>query len=323
MRFHRKMELFQVFWDDQRNLFLEFKKHEDEKQLFLPETVKRINLRYEISKVFKRESYQKSLPHLVSIKTIYFFNDFMAFSIDLSEINDPEEVQIKILNLTIFLYAGQRIEYSTKRTFTLSEICINEDCYANFSYEEINTENTIETSITQEKVYHEFEKDYKNLREKGTLVYEKNKIRRTATNNPMMSLIRENTETMKNIVDQLKEINYTLKNLSLGNVNYTAPAPTRRGPPQSGIERIKRVNGPRPNLAIQPQAPFLPELKSIMQDPEKFRSYLKPMNEEELNIIILDDEELEQKQELAIQRQIKRLEKEQPKEIIIENLKKP
>ena len=47
------------------------------------------------------------------------------------------------------------------------------------------------------------------------------------------------------------------------------------------------------------------------------------MNEEELNIIILDDEELEQKQELAIQRQIKRLEKEQPKEIIIENLKKP
>ena len=124
-------------------------------------------------------------------------------------------------------------------------------------------------------------------------------------------------------MDQLKKINYTLKNLSLGNVNYTAPAPTRRGPPQRGIERIKRVNGPRPNLAIQPQAPFLPELKSIMQDPEKFRSYLKPMNEEELNIIILDDEELEQKQELAIQRQIKRLEKEQPKEVIIENLKKP
>ncbi len=317
------MELFQVFLDDSKNLFLEFKKHEDEKQLFLPETVKRINLRYEISKVFKREFYQNKLPQLISIKTFYFFNDFMAFSIDLSEINDPEEVQIKILNLTIFLFSGQRIEYSIKRTFTLSEICINEDCYANFSYEEIKTENTLETSITQEKVYHEFEKDYKNLKEKGTLIYEKNKINGTAHANPMMSLIRENTETMKNIVDQLKEINYTLKNVSLGNVNYMAPSPGRRGPPQRGIERIKRENGPRSSLAIQPQAPFLPELKSIIQDPEKFRSYLKPMTEEELNIIILDDEELEEKQELAIIRQIKRLEKEQPKELILENLQKP
>ena len=164
------MELFQVFWDDQRNLFLEFKKHEDEKQFFLPETVKRINLRYEISKVFKRESYQNNLPQLISIKTIFFFNDFMAFSIDLSEIIDPEEVQIKILNLTIFLFSGQRIEYSIKRTFTLSEICINEDCYANFSYEEVRADNMAENSITQEKVYHEFEKDFKNLKEKGTLI---------------------------------------------------------------------------------------------------------------------------------------------------------
>ena len=317
------MELFQVFWDDQRNLFLEFKKNEDEKQFFLPETVKRINLRYEISKVFKRETYQTHLPELISIKTIYFFNDFMAFSIDLSEINNPEEIQIKILNLTIFLYSGQRMEYSIKRTFVLSEICINEDCYANLSYEELRAESIIENSITQEKIYHEFEKDYKNLKETGTFIYEKNKIKGISKNDSMDTLIRENTETMKNIVDQLKQINYTLKNLSLGNVNYIAPPSTRRGPPQRGIERIKRENGPRPSLTIQPQALFLPELKSIMKDPEKFRNYLKPMSEEELNIITLDDEELEKKQELAIKRQIKRLEKEQPKEIVLKNLKKP
>ena len=317
------MQLFQVFWDDQRNLFFEFKKHADENQLFLPETVKRINLRYEISKAFKRESYQSSLPQLISINTIYFFNEFMAFSIDLSEINDPEELQIKILNLSLFLFSGQRIEYSIKKTFTLSEICINEDCHAKFSYEELKAESISETSITQEKVYHEFEKDLKNLKEKGTLIYEKNRISGTNHGNPMMSLIRENTEVMKNVVEQLKAINYTLKNLSLGNVSYTTPSPPRRGPPQRGIERIKRENGSRPNSAIQSRAPFLPELKSIMQDPEEFRKYLKPMTEEELNLIILDDDVLEEKEELAIKRQIKRIEKEQPKELILENLNKP
>ncbi len=317
------MQLFQVFFDDELNLFLEFKKHAEEKQLFLPDTVKRINLRYEISKAFKRESYQNNLPQLISIKTIYFLNDFMAFSIDLSEINNLDELQIKILNLTIFLFSGQRIEYSIKRTFTLSEICINEDCYTNFSYEEIRSEDMSETSITQEKVYHKFEKDLKNLKEKGTLIYEKNKVRGTCHGNPIMSLIRENTEVMKNVVEQLKAINYTLKNLSLGSINYTTPSPPRRGPPQRGIERIKREGGHRSNSAIQSLPPFLPELKSIMQDPEEFRKYLKPMTEEELNLIILEDDVLEEKQELAIQRQIKRIEKEQPKELLLENLKKP
>jgi hypothetical protein len=47
------------------------------------------------------------------------------------------------------------------------------------------------------------------------------------------------------------------------------------------------------------------------------------MSEEELNIIQLDDEDLEKKQELAIKRQIKRLEKEKPKELLLENLKEP
>ncbi|MFX1445966.1 MAG: hypothetical protein ACFFHV_21325, partial [Promethearchaeota archaeon] len=177
--------------------------------------------------------------------------------------------------------------------------------------------------ITQEKMYHEFEKDFKNLKEKGTLIYEKNRIKGTNYNNPMMEIVRENTEAMKNIVEQLKNINYTLKNMSLGSANYVAPSPLRRGPPQRGIERIRRENDAQSSLVIQPQAPFLPELKSIMQDPEKFRSYLKPMSEEELNIIQLDDDVLEEKQELAIKRQIKRLEKEKPKKLLLENLKAP
>jgi len=44
------MELFQIFWDDQNKLFLEFKKNKEEKQLFLDENIKRLNLQFEILK---------------------------------------------------------------------------------------------------------------------------------------------------------------------------------------------------------------------------------------------------------------------------------
>lgn len=322
-RFHIKMELFQVFWDDQRNLFLEFKKDKDENQLFLPKTVKRINLRYEISKVFKHENYQNQIPQLISIKTIYFFNNFMAFCIDLSEINNTEEVQIKIISLTIFLYSGHRMEYSIKSTFILSEICINEDCYANFCYEEMNTENksNTESSMTQEKFYHEFETDFKNHKEKGRFVYEKSGVKNITKNDPMMSLIRANTNAINSIVDQLKELNSTLKNMSVNNIGYISPGLSQVGPPK----RLESQIRPKHKINIKPpgQLPFLPELKEIFEDSEKFKNYLKPMSESELKAITLNDEDLEKKQVQAIKRQIKRLEKEESEKIELSDLKNP
>lgn len=317
------MELFQVFWDDQRNLFLEFKKDEEEKELFLPETVKRINLRYEISRIFKHDNYQNQIPQLISIKTIYFFNDFMAFCIDLSEITDTEEVQIKILSLTIFLYSGHRMEYSIKSTYILSEICINEDCYANFSYEEINTENktTTESSATQEKILHEFETDFKNQKERGRFIYEKSGMKNITKNDPMMSLIRANTNAINCIVEQLKELNSTLKNMSANNIGYISPGFSQGGPPK----RLESAIKPSSKITIKPpkQLPFLPELKEIFGDSEKFRNYLKPMSENDLKAITLNDEDLEKKQIQAIERQIQRLEKEESEKIKLADLKKP
>ncbi|MFX1257072.1 MAG: hypothetical protein ACFFAN_04390 [Promethearchaeota archaeon] len=323
------MELFQVYWDDQKSLFLEFKKNEEEKLLFLPETVKRINLRYEISKVFRREIYQKQLPYLISIKKIYFFNESMAFSIDLSEINSDDDVQIKFLHLTIFLYSGQKIEISISRTFILSEISINEDCYFQFNCEETKSGSRVENSLTQEKIYHEFEADFKNNKERSRLIYNKNKIKSFSKEDPLTFMIRENTEVMKNIVEQLSEINKTLKKMPLNviNSNYSGSSMDSplRGPPRRGIERIKRANGPITNISLKPPGKmvFLPELKDLMKNSEKFKNYLKPMNEKELKAITLDDEELKKKQKLAIKRGIKRLITKKPKEISLEKLKKP
>jgi len=73
------MELFQVFWDDQRKLFLEFKKNDEEQTQFLPDKIKRLNFQFEISKIVKQEIYYKQSPSLVSIKKIYHSNDHRWF----------------------------------------------------------------------------------------------------------------------------------------------------------------------------------------------------------------------------------------------------
>ena len=110
------MELFQVFWDDQNKLFLEFTKDQKEKQLYLPDKIKRLNLKFEIS---KQEIYYKDPPYLVSIKDIYHSDDGLSFSIDLDQLISIEDLQIKILQLVIFLYTGKRIKHTFRESFNM------------------------------------------------------------------------------------------------------------------------------------------------------------------------------------------------------------
>jgi len=164
----------------------------------------------------------------------------------------------------------------------------------------------------QEKIYQEHKTDYKNNQETKTFIYEKNKVKTNKTNQPILSMIQENTNTMKDIVEQLKLLNMTLKNSSFNNLTYLPSGPPMSGPPRRGIEPINRRSSMSPSVSIRPPGKmfFLPELKKIIEDNQDVKSILKPLTEEELKSITLDDEELEKKQEKAIQRQIKRLEKE-------------
>ncbi|MFX1340400.1 MAG: hypothetical protein ACFFDK_17460, partial [Promethearchaeota archaeon] len=192
-------------------------------------------------------------------------------------------------------------------------------CYSNFSYEDIKTENksSTESSATQEKFYHEFVTDFKNHKERGRFIYEKSGMK----HDPMMSLIQANTNAINSIVEQLKELNSTLKNMSINNIGYISPGLSQVGPPKR-LESTKRL---RPKINIKPpgQLPFLSELKEIFENEERFKNYLKPMSENDLKAIILNDDDLEKKQVQAIKRQIKRLKKEESKKITLDDLNKP
>jgi len=318
------MELFQVFWDDRRNLFLEFKKNEEDKLYFVLENIKRLNLKYQLSRVDRKDAYNKEMPILVSIKNFLISEDFMAFSIDLDLLMPQEDLEIKFVNLTVFFYSGEKIEVSINEVYEISDICINEE------FDTLNFQNRLETEerasfITQERVYQEVSKDFQNNREKTTSVYEKNQIKNPSNVLPYISTIHENSERLRNMELYLKDISETLKHMKFNGVGFGSPGLSS----QEGmsIKRITRV--PVKNLTSTARLSFLPELKEVFSSSIEnngnfnFREILKPMEEDELKMIVLDDEVLEKKELEAISRQLEKSEKVNSSQRKLEDLKKP
>jgi hypothetical protein len=325
------MELFQVFWDEGKQLFLEFKKDEKENQILLPEKIKRLNLKFDISKPFRKELHSNQPPYLVSIKKLYYTNEFLCFSIDLNEIYGYDELQFRILRLNIFLYSGQRLEYSFQEKFNISDIGINEDCYAGFDVIDLGEKRNQQKTITREKIYKEIKTDPNQNKQESTVIYEKKSIKSVSVDESIISMISESNNTLKSIEQHLKNLNLTLQNASLGNISYNQVPrlPNRNSGP--GIERIKQPSSPS---LIQGQMSsgklmVIKEMKTIfeqsMDEDSVFniKNILKPLTEEELNNMMLDDNVLKEKEETAINNQIKRFKKEQEKVIDPKKLKKP
>ncbi|MFX1387198.1 MAG: hypothetical protein ACFE9M_08295 [Promethearchaeota archaeon] len=322
------MELFQVFWDDQKKLFLEFKKDENEKQIYLPKNIRRLNLQFEIS---KEEVLYKEPPYLISVKKLYHSGETLALTVDLDLINNLEDLQIKILRVHIFLNSGQRIEHSFREVFKISEIEFNEDCYIGFEFEDLSSKKNLRSKFTQEKIYEEFKTDFKNSEHKRTVIYEKKRVENVPEDSSIISMVSESNKTLKNIEEQLKNLAVILKNMSFNNTQYLPPIPVKRSQ-ETGIERIRSPPS-KPNLLQigTPSAKILviKEMKSIFQKSiEKntefnVKDILMPMSEEELESITLSDEDLSKKEQEAINNQIKRLENKKKKQKSLENLKKP
>jgi hypothetical protein len=322
------MELFQVFWDDQKKLFLEFKKEENEKEIYQPHNIRRLNIQFEIS---KEEVVYKDPPYLISIKNLYHSCKTLAFTIDLDLINNLEDLQIKILRLYIFLNSGQRVEHSFRKSFKVSEIEFNDDCYIGLKFEDLNSNKNVRSTITQEKIYEETKTDFSKKEQKRTFVYEKRRFENKPEDISIISMVNESNRTLKNIEEQIKNLAVILKNMSLNSNQYLPPVPVRR----SQEERIERIRKPpsSPNLIQSGMSSakilVIKEMKSIFQKTLEnnsdfnIRDILKPMSEEELKAITLSDDVLIEREQKSINNQIKRLKIKQENPIILEELKKP
>jgi hypothetical protein len=323
------MELFQIFWDDQKRLFLEFKKNEEEKHLFLPENIKRLNLQFEI---LKQEIFYKEPPYLISIKKLFHSKEALSFAIDLDLVSPLDNLQIKILRLVIFLYSGERIEYSFEETFKMSEISINEDCYLGFDAETLDPQKNLKDTFSTEKIYEEIKTEYTKYEQKTTVIYGKKGVETTPKNHSLISMISESNKSLKNIEEQLKNLAVILKSGSFTNQQYLPAPPVIRRSQEIGIERIKQPyskDGLVQSGASSAKILVIKEMKSVFKKSfEKnngfsIKDILKPMSDEEYKNITLDQEELKKKEEIAIKNQIERLEKQNRKQVSLKNLKKP
>jgi len=330
------MELFQVYWDDQKRLFLEFEKAEDEREIFIPENIRYLNIQFEISKLLDQELFHRGDPILLSVKKIYYTYDLLSFPIDMDEFRGTDDLQIKLIQLIIQLHTGHKIEYNFAEKIRLSDLWINEDCYDGYQFEDLNSKKSMKSTIKREKLIQEIQTDYRNNIQKKKIVIEKESIENIsdigADKSSLISVIRENNQTLNVIANELKNLTAVLKNVSFnGGGPYLSQDSPIRTNNLSGIERIKSPPS-RPALVAggsPAKVMVIREMKEVFQKVTEnnsefnIRRILKPMSEEELNSVTLSEEILREKEEIAIQNQIKRLENKSSKQVTLENLKKP
>jgi len=325
------MELFQVFWDDQKNIFLEFEKNDEEQVLFLPEKIIRVNLQFEISKIVKHEIYYKQSPTLISIKKFYHATNRLGFSIELDEIQGFSDIQIKILRLTFFLNSGHKVEYTFTEKFNISDIWVNDDCYDGFEYIDLRGTRSQRTKVTQERVIYAVKTDFNQNTEERTTIYEKKSIENISVDNSLLSMIAENNKTLKSIERHLKNLSLTLQSLPVNPILSGPPIRTPQRISGPGIERIKRTGPPSllQSRGSSAKVLVIKEMKAKFKETTEknqgfsIQDFLKPMGEAELKAITLNDEELIELEEKAIKNQIKRFEQQQEQEIKLLELKAP
>ncbi|MCP4763322.1 MAG: hypothetical protein GY870_16225, partial [archaeon] len=298
--------------------------NEEDKPYLVSENIKRLNLKYELSKIDRTDVYNKEMPILVSIKNFFISENLMAFSIDLDLLMPQEDLEIKFVNLIVFFYSGKRIEISINEIYEMSEIYVNDE-YDILNYKKSPKSESTTPSITQERVIQEISKDFQTKKEKTTSIYEKNQINNPSEVLPYISTIHENSERLKNMESYLKDISETLKHMKFNGASLGSPGLSSQD--SVGIQRIKRI--PVKSPIASKKLTFLPELKEIFNNRDEdsgifnFKDILKPMDADELKLIVLDDEVLEKREQDSITRQMERMENDEPAKINLEALKKP
>ncbi|GAG70924.1 unnamed protein product, partial [marine sediment metagenome] len=230
-----------------------------------------------------------------------------------------------------------RIEYIFSEKFNILDIGINDDCYDGFQFIDLSLGKGQKRKVTQERVVQSIKTDYNQNKEERTIIYEKNSIESVSADQSVISMMKESNETLKNIELYLKDLTLTMQNMPVNPISYGPPVSTSQRISGPGIERIKRSELPSLIQGRGSSAKLLvmKEMKTKFREiTEKNNGFsvtdiLKPMSEDELKAIVLNDEELKKKEEITINNQIKRFKKKQEqqeqkeKKIKLKKLNKP
>jgi len=286
------MELIQINWDPQENLFLKFKKGPEEVKKLSPDNITRINLQYNISKIDAGSQIVKTPPFWFSIKKPYFSNDAMGIAVELEEIQNYEELQIEIMKLKITYVSGEKEFITINEKIPLEEIFTNDACYLEFPKKQHKSKKTkgAEITIKQKRSIKITTMDLVDFEEKQINTTQS----RQDTDNSLFSnkdlafpISKEGLEALKDIKgdkswtallyiigetfkrlnyveEELRETNATLREVALKNAEALCSRPTYISPPPpvpSSLNPPQASSGP-PKRRLSSGAP-----KNLIKDP--------------------------------------------------------
>jgi hypothetical protein len=208
---------------------------------------------------------------------------------------------------------------------------MNDDCYAGFQFIDLSSSKNRRKKVTQERVVQATKTDFNQKKEEKTVIYEKSSIESIPMDQSVISMMNESNKTLKNIEKHLESLALTLQNMPTNPISYGPPSGVPQRIPGPGIERIKSqdVQSLIQGRGSSAKLLVIKEMKTIFRATSEknngfsIKDILKPMDEKELESITLSDDELVEKEEVAIANQIKRFKKQQEKKIELENLKAP
>ncbi len=253
------MELIQINWDEQENLFLKFKKEPEEIAKFNSDTVNRINLQYKISKIDHNFQALKAPPFWFSTKNLYFSDNAMGIPLELEEIQNINSLQIELIKLKIIYKSGDIEQISINEKFPLENIFTNDACYLDFPKEQkiLKSRSSTEITIKEKKSIKistidliDYEKQYlskkhiENLDDFSLIqkeipplpISEQNfealiNIKGDKSWSALTFIIRELFVRLNYVEQELKESNATIREIALKNAEALCNRPSIVAPP--------------------------------------------------------------------------------------------
>lgn len=265
------MQLLQLCWEDQNRLLFKFQKDRDECQRLLPDTVKSMNLKFELLKVNERAPNIIQQPFLMSIKNIHFSANLFAFSIELDKLNDIENLKIKIIRLTIFYYSGDRDEIFINKSFQLSEIMYDDgesfevmeeevvyETKTRYSYKkktsinkksdsnsETHSNENLQAKTSSRKIIKnrprssDISKNKRKISISDSEYHKWLELKGDKTWDTTLFMVRQGFDELSNLKEEIKELNSTIKQIALNKssapttpVYLQAPAGSHGSPAQ-------------------------------------------------------------------------------------------
>lgn len=294
------MELMELCWDEahQGTLLFKFGMDEEETQDINGDTVKSMNLKFELAKRHERSPDIIQEPFLISIKQFHISANIMVFSVELDKLSGLEDLQINVIRLTIFYYSGIKEEIFINQSFQLSEISYADGQIVEYMEEQVVYEQKTSTKVSKKVTRTRVSKNkaHKSSQSKtskpqkskrSSMITSSSRSSSTKARIPIskheyeqwkqlkgdrtwdttLYMVREKFNKVKELEKELKKANTAIRKIAL-NKSSAPSSPVYLSPPPGDGGNSSQLPSPPDGSPPQQSTPPNVNRKHSLEDPE-------------------------------------------------------